>query len=304
MKKVYFIVYSEIFGSAILRGYQISRQLQKEGVRVKVINLRLNIKEAAEELVRIKDSIVIFVKKIIQEDNYFIVTLKKNKNILIWDIIDLIVQQCQPVSAQCFLDKQRKNFSVFDGAIFPNDKCRRDWRGYFKKSCITQVLFHHWDPRLKPNHAKKFSLAYVGGPENLNQKYLKNIPGLCLISWNTALFSEQLLKKILNYNCHFAIRKEGTDGFNYKSNVKLSCAAATNSNIILSRDHSFIELLDSSYPYYTNSCLKNVKNTVKFVQETYGSKIWHYALNMIDEVRNRTSIKRISKDYIQYLKHF
>lgn len=298
MKKVYFIVQSKNYGSAIMRGYQMSRQLQKEGIHTSVIDLSYDYRSA----VKIRDSIVIFVKNAIRKNRILVAALKENKNILIWDIIDCIVEQYD--SVQDFLDEEGEILIIFDGVIFANCKSRRDWQQYFKNSCISEVIYHHWDPRLKPNCAKEFSLAYVGGPENLNEEYLKNIPELGLLPWSGVIGEGQLFEKILNYNCHFSIREKGSDDFNYKPNAKLSCAAATNSNIILSRDPSFTELLDSLYPYYTNSDLESVKKILKLAQETYGTKIWHNALDMMDEVRKQTSLERICKDYIQYLKHF
>lgn len=298
MKKVYFIIPSKRYGSAIMRGYQVSRQLQKEGIHTSVIDLSCDYRNA----VKIRNSIVIFVKNAVRKNHNLIAALKKNKNILIWDIVDCIIEQYN--SVQDFLDEEQEILTIFDGTIFVNYRCRHDWQQYFKNSCISQVIYHHWDPRLKPNCAKKFSLVYVGGLHNLKWEYLKSIPELCLLPWVNSINDRRLFKKIVNYNCHFSIRKEGGGDFNYKSNVKLSCAAATNSNIILSRDPSFTDLLDNLYPYYTNSDLRSVQKTLKLAQETYASKIWHNALDMMSEVRNKTSLKKICRDYIQYLKHF
>jgi len=115
---------------------------------------------------------------------------------------------------------------------------------------------------LRPNRAKNFNLVYVGDLENIDEMYIKNIKELTHLPW----MSKQKIsfKKILNYNCHFSVREENTNEFKYKPNTKLSCASATDSNIILSRDSSFIELLDEAYPYYAKSDLKSVEDMVKY----------------------------------------
>jgi hypothetical protein len=40
---------------------------------------------------------------------------------------------------------------------------------------------------------------------------------------------------------------------------------------------------------------------VGFARETYGGDIWHKALDMMQEIRARTSIQKISGDYAAFL---
>ena len=107
-----------------------------------------------------------------------------------------------------------------------------------------------------------------------------------------------------SYNCHLFVRTEDIDSFKYKPNAKISFASATHSNIVLSKDCSNLELMDSSYPYYTNNDLASVINAVKFSKETFKTKIWSDALKMINNVKKRTSIKQIGKDYRGFIRKF
>ena len=281
-----------------MRGYQVSRQLQRNGIRANVIDLSCNHRKVKN----IKNSTVIFVKNAICKNYALINFLKENKNTLIWDIVDCIMEQYD--SVQEFFNDEKDIIKIFNGVIFPNHRGKEDWSHYFKSDCFHDVIYHHWDPRLKPNRAKNYQLAYIGGPENLKEEYADTIRELSVLKWSGILGGRNLFRRILDYNCHFSVRGEGTDDFNYKSNTKLSCASATNSNIVLTRDPSFAELLDSSYPYYTSSDMESVKKTVRYSKETYQTEIWYKALDMMREVRERTSIGKICKDYIQYLSRF
>lgn len=295
MKKVYFITRSKMYGSAIMRGYQICRWLRQNGINAHVVDLSSN----CQKVRKIKDSIVVFVKNTIAKQLDLAVCLQENKNVLLWDIIDTTIEKSDP-HPELFEDA----IKIFDGVIFPNYQSKLDWSCYVKKSCQIDAIYHHWDPRLKPNRANDFRLVHIGGPENLKDDYIANIPELNSLIWRGYSKMWSLSRKILSYNCHFSIAKEGSNEFKYKSNMKLSNASATNSNIILTRNHGYAELLDGSYPYYTSSGLPSVIRTVKYAKETYMTNVWHKALDMMREVRERTHINRIGKEYVQYLDRF
>jgi len=291
-RKIYFIIANN-WGTYIMCGYQFSNQLKVMGIESEVIN----IYQEPERIKAIKDSVVVFIKETPIDHHKIIHKLKKQRNILIWSPYDGFS-----------IVKDEQGVKMFDGALVPNKLCKRDWSSYFSKNCLCDVLYLHWDPRCVFNRAKEYRLVYAGIilPGNISEAHLKNIKGLHTIEINTTDLTKQaeIFEKIVDYSCHFSVREENSDHFKYKPNAKLSFAAGTNSNTVLSRDQSSIELLDEAYPYYTNSGMKDVIKTVDYSRDTYGSKVWNDALEMMRDIRERTSIERICNDFLEYLGKF
>jgi hypothetical protein len=274
-------------------GYHYSEQIKKLGVESEVINIH----QEPKRIKAIKESIIVFVKETPIDHHKIIQKLKKQGNTLIWtpyDGLDIV--------------KNEIGVKMFDGVFVPNRLCKRDWSSYLDKDCLCDVLHLHWDPRCMFNHAKDFRLVYAGIilPGNISEEYLKKIKDLNLVEINTTDLKkqEEIFIKVLDYNCHFSVREEGSGEFKYKPNSKLLFAAGTNSNIVLSRDQSNIEMLDESYPYYTSSDIDDVMKTVEYSKETYGTKIWNDALEMLRGIRERTSLEQICKDLLAYLGKF
>lgn len=290
-KRIHFLVPNFHIGSAITRGCQISGQLNKLGIYSRVFELDYRPKK----LEQVKDSIFIIVKAASQNSADIFSILKKNGNILIWDPLDSLVELRSDPEAR-----------MFDGVIFMNDQCIGETADYFRKDCRYGVVPHHWDKRCRVNHASRYKLLYFGDttPENIAPEHIREIKNLHCLRCNSEQLFIDLLQEIRDYNCHFSVREDHSESFKYKPAVKLSFASATDSNIILSRDYSNLELLDASYPYYTSGDLKSVKEAVAYSKETYGSKIWESALDMIRKVRKRTSIESVCRDYIQLAKCF
>jgi glycosyltransferase involved in cell wall biosynthesis len=294
-KRVYFFVEYSQSSTAIIRGYQISAQLQKNGIQSAVLDLRFEGKKIYRKLNRIKNSIIVFNKRALMNNGSCFSLLRKNRNVLIWDPVDGLIELIE-----------NKNVKQFDGIMLPNQQSINDFQQYFKKDCLLEVIHHHWDQRCLPNQAKSYSLVFVGDPtpENIDEEHIKNIEDLNIEKCNSIDDFYHLFQKVLDYSCHFSVRKRGSSSFNYKPNVKLAFASACRANIILSRDFSNLELLDFSYPYYTNSDLKSVVNMVNYTKETYQTKIWHNALAMMEEVRKKTSLENIIKKYIEFFNRF
>jgi hypothetical protein len=100
------------------------------------------------------------------------------------------------------------------------------------------------------------------------------------------------------------VRIAGSDKFLYKPNTKLVGAAASEVNIIVSKDPANLEILGPDYPYYTESDLESVREAVKFARSTYKGTEWNTGLEMLRGVRERTTTERIARDYIDYFLTF
>ncbi len=295
-KLIVFIVAGFYEGSSLNRGYQIAQELRKQGRRAIVIDVGINWNKLSRAKLRfIRNAIIIFVKV-----SSFGATerVKKKNNVVLWDLVD------RPVSYFDVL--KERNTQLFDGIIYPNQKVQIDSGQYFNNKILGCVLYHHWDPRWQFNRAKELKLCYIGSINKYNiiPEYVK-IKDINI--FENALkngVKSGLFKWALAYNLHFSVRDTKNKGFLYKPNTKVSTAAATNSNIILSNDPSNIELLDRSYPYYTESALESVIRTIDYAKKTYKSGIWKKGLSMMKEVRERTHVSQIAKDYLRFLSLF
>lgn len=285
--KVYFIV-SKPWGSMSMSGYQISEQLSKYNIRSSVVS----IQEGCEKLKEIKESIIIFIKFI---DNAALDIFRRNNNVIIWHIVDEL----------CF-NANMENANIVDGVIVPNKHTESEYKEKFKATQFA-AIYEHRDPRWQFNYASRYSLVYIGSDysENIAKEYL-SIRELKVefIDAKTDGAKYDLFKIPLKYSCHFSVRNKNSIVFKYKPCTKLAAAAATNSNIVLSKDYSNIELLDSSYPYYTTSDLESVKEIVKYSKATYGGDVWNKGLAMMAEVREKISVETTTKSYIEFFKRF
>lgn len=290
-RRTHFLVANRHIGSTLTRGDQISQQLNQLGIYSRVFELDYSLKRVED----IKDSIFIIVKAAPQNKYDILSALKKNGNILVWDPVDSLEDLRGEAEA-----------SLFDGVILSSNKCKDETVSYFRNNCAYGVIPHHWDRRCLVNHAQDYQLLYFGDttPENISQEYINEIEELHTEKCSNEKSFLNILRSIAGYNCHFSVREDHSDSFKYKPAVKVSFASATNSNIILSRDYSNVELLGASYPYYTDSNLESVKKTVQYSKETFGTKVWVDALAMMKDVRERTSIYNVCNEYIRYLKYF
>lgn len=296
LRKIYFIIASS-YGSYVLYGNQISEELNNKGYDAEVIN----VFNEPKRVKGLKNSIVVFIKAAALNHHRLLRRLKKNHNTLIFNPADGFLH------ADINL-KEDIGLQYFDGVIMSNQLSKKDWSVYFKNDCAHEIIYHHWDYRVQPNVADNYKLLYAGivRKDNIEQELINGIEDLNIVEINSTdeKTIEQFFEKIKEFNCHFSVRKNETKEFKYKSNVKLSLASATNSNLILTRDQSYIELLDESYPYYTDYGLELVKEKIAYSKDTYGTKVWNDGLEMLAEVKERTSLNRISSDYINFFSKF
>ena len=112
------------------------------------------------------------------------------------------------------------------------------------------------------------------------------------------------------WSCHYGVRAPWIEDYesywSNKSATKLITAAGSGANIITSLDPAICQLIDNSYPYsidtttqifkkdYLNICNEMVKK----VRETYLSKIWFDGLDILKEVKEKTSCEVVTQQYI------
>jgi hypothetical protein len=244
------------------------------------------------EMRQIRDSIVIYVK---HPELTELQILKQNNNIVIIDVVDAIADS---------------NYSMHDLNVLPYDSIIVPTRGLmmFGSSNHSQLVFyipHHWDMRhlthINAYDRDSFRLAYIGyAAPGGGLYYNEHVPDLAIVDdW-----ADQT-RLSPYYTCHYSIRPDGTHHYHYKPNSKISAAAAVGSNIIHSYDDAALDLISSEYPYFTKSTPQDIQNTIEYAKETFAGPVWNHGLQMMAELKHRTSLDTIvSQDYINYLSMF
>jgi hypothetical protein len=291
---VYFLVENTSLASSVMRGGQVAAEMLRQGVFAQVIDLS---DQGVERAGRIKNGIVVFIKNTLKGLTPLMPELKRRNNFLVWDPIDGLLDL-----------KDDPGLGMVDGVIFSNERSVREYRHFLGPDCNFHVISHHWDPRCRPNTAGSFKLVFLGDPtpENIAQEHIDNVAGLTLETVKAArdVKDKDLFSRMTAYSCHFSVRKEESASFIYKPAPKIAMASAMRANIILSRDYSNLEVLDRSYPFYTSAKLDDVLRVTACARDSYGTRAWRDALDMMAAVRERTSLPKIAKDYINHFKKY
>jgi hypothetical protein len=194
--------------------------------------------------------------------------------------------------------RRRGNTAIF--------KSRRALDDFATDRAESVVLYHQWDPRYRPHQAglSELKVAYLG--HRRSWKRWDEIPGVTCID-EDALRSAgrygDLMTAALPFNCHLSIREEERE-FLYKPNAKVSTAAACDVNLITTPDEISVELLGPDYPYYTDADRASLARALEKARETLGGALWEQGLRAMAEVRERTRIERIARDYVEYFRRF
>lgn len=293
-RNIYFLVENMALASSVLRGQQIATELLQQGVFAQVIDLS---DTDPQRVRRISNGIVVFIKSAFKLQARLLEQLQRQQNILIWDPVDGLAVLCHELEVK-----------LFDGVIFSSRRAAQHYRGSFHERCREHVIYHHWDPRCRSHQAKAFSLVYLGDttPENLCQEHVENLRELVIEPVKLArdVKEKNLFERMMAYSCHFSVRKEEFESFIYKPAPKLALASAMGANIILSRDYSNTEILDSRYPFYTSAEMNDVLRVVDLARESYGGRTWNEALGMMRDVRERTSLRSVAREYVTQFRNY
>ncbi len=282
-------------GSAVMRSVQICKNIQR---RFKFINCKFTL-----EYENIHNSIFLFVKDNFGLNLDILKKVKLNNNTIIFDVLDLYDVNTNNIPD--IIDNQYMNY--IDILIVNNSYMRRK---YFKLNIPIYIVPHHFDERLLKNKnipkLNNFKLIYNGelGLKNENCLYVEELKNeYNLIHCNNFIeYTQKYLKK--NY-CYVSIRKEGTYEFKYRPLMKLAHAAATESNIIITKDKSVIDFIDKDYPYLLDdSSYESVKKMIEYAKSTFNKDTWKKGINIMKELKLRLNINHIvSYDYMKIFRY-
>ena len=294
--------YGGINDSGGMRGGQISNKLTNSFEKLILKN----------QNVHDKDKIVIILKEWASNIE-LLKYLKNNNNKIILDVIDwLDVNKYNPqnnIDVPNFFPDLLKEY--YDGYIVNNTKMK-DW--WYKnmdpnKNKPVFVIPHHWDERFANlplvEYSKQPYFYYLGyqGHENQNCLHV------------TQLLNNQLLYSNRNGQQYFQdrpvngvqinIRKEGSWEYCFKPATKLSIASAMDSIIITTYDWSIQDILSEDYPYLLKSSeYKETEKMFQYVKETYQKEEWFKAKQMLEQVKEKTSLNEIIKLYLEIENYF
>lgn len=239
--------------------------------------------------------------------------LKRNGNKILLDVIDwLDVDKYHPnlnINEPNFFPHLYKEY--FDGYIVNNSRMKNWWQRNMDND-INKPIFiipHHWDERFsklpehKYEHVPYFYYLGYRGHENQNCLYVEKLLNDGLL-YDDRQGSRYFADKPVD-GCQISIRKEGSWEYCFKPCTKLSIAASMESVMITTYDWSVMDILPSNYPYLLLSTeYEDVVNMFKKVKETYNTSEWFLAKNMMEHVKNHSSIDYIASLYTQIEKHF
>ena len=272
MKKIY-IVYDDAErneGSVQIRGFQIYHKLKDSNY-----NFDISIMPISEALERnLKKSIILCVKP----KTYNVYRRLDSSNFIIFDVLDTIAKL------------ENADLKQFSTAIFCSDKIRNRYAQKFKYPELCTTIYHQWDERftegllLSDAKQEKFSIGYFG--EQIKAKFY------CGIEKDMSMYYQNYFDLLNKHNCHYVIKP---DNFmrNYEPLTKISTAAKVGAPVITLPDHA-TELLGRNYPYYVNT---TIKETIAKAKESFGGYEWNLARQIMRDVKKRTSLSVIIKEY-------
>jgi len=311
---IYFVVTNTLLGSAILRGIQISDQLNKNNIPSRVITQK-------EIPINVKNSIFIWIK----DFNLKLISQLSN-NFHIYDILDSYVSKPKSLIHGALDD------NAFNNIIVNNIYMLNQIKNKTKFSGKASVIHHHWDPRIihsKKIHQNQLNFGYFGSIKSLSHtdnflhyQNLVNNFNIELYDCESGQYTTTLIKEkkdfnfsrnvsainnlVFNFNCHFSIRDVGTNTFNYKTTSKLATASSLNHNIITTYEKSIEDILPMDYPFILkDSKLSTIIDMIKFVKEDYNNEktSWNLGLSIMQEIKNKLSIETITIQYINLIKN-
>lgn len=258
----------EDWGTTIMRGFDIAKKLNID---------------------------VIEINNLINPENLRIVSLKmsdysnllkiSDKNEIVIDMVDFK------------LESQLQIFKNFSFGIFTSDEQKEKYKNYFKnpEKCVT--IYHHWDQRfknIKIEEMESLKICYFG--EKKKCHLFNEFTDIEYNHIDGKNFKDNI-QKYKYYNCHYIMKPENHEKL-IQPMTKLSTAAILNCPVIVQKANQYVELLGDRYPYYVNdNKSESIRECIDLIKKTYRQKEWKISLDIMKEVKKRTSFNQIINEY-------
>lgn len=339
LSKIYFLVNNPNNGSSTLRAFQIADALKTYGYNTTIYSLKslrslewkefdknlpaserprrpprnkfmvYDMEDKPHMLGSIKNSIVIVLKRLQQSQINYLKRSGKNK--LILDPVDYIYWIQYPALYS--------TLSSYNAIICCNQEMKKHILTKYPHPEKVHVIYHHWDVRLRDRNVNyieekcPFGILFSGFVEGISKENSlpDNLNCYYLDQFNIQMTSDIVSHPDLKIPYHYNVRMNNTWNTKYKSNIKLSNAAALGSNIVTTADQSYKEIFEligesiQNYPYVTTFEVEKVDDIIKLAQNDYENAIsgqnntnWHKGLEIMNKIKDITDLNNIIKSYV------
>jgi hypothetical protein len=214
--------------------------------------------------------------------------LKKQDNIIIADFVDAV--------------PEKEIVEFIDVLVAASLSAYINYSKNWPQKQIHYIT-HHVDPRIsKPKHDgfnKRPRLGYFGEIVNtIKSDKIAELVDFYLVDTSNDN-SATWLNPISEYNCHYGVRQtRKIDG--YKPFTKGFIAAHCEANIIVQESATDVKYyLGVDYPYLLpdDPDERDILYMLQRVLAEYGGSEWNYGLEIMREVRERSSHERVIRDF-------
>jgi hypothetical protein len=259
-------------GSTDIAADQMTVALRRRGVAARAI--------FAAVIASVRDAVLVVIKR---ADLAHLLAAKMRGNAIVVDVHDTIVFR-----------RGVRYSALYDGMIFRNERGRMDF-GKGRPGAVT--IPHHWDDRYGPHRAPldRLRLAYIGE--------VRSFPADWAPFPEVTMVVDDWFARAPEFNAHLSMRRPGREML-YKPNMKVASAAVCGAVLVTTRDCSALEHLGEGYPFYSGPEREDVGAAIRRAGEAVGGPAWTHALATLAEVKQRTSLERITDRYVDYLQRF
>ena len=211
-------------------------------------------------------------------------------NILCFDYIDSIEKKFQIFYASVLIASSIKQF-IYYKSKYP-DK-------------IIHLINHHVDPRINIHKQNNYELKIGYFGEKENGLYLDKLQDFLIPNYiNTKENSNSnWISQLNKFNAHYIVRKTNNKKV-FKPFLKGFTAAHCASNVIAYKfDGDSHFYLNDEYPYLLeNDSFKNTIDMFNYMQDTFKTDIWLKGLEIMKEVKYKSSKKYIVNQFTTLMK--
>jgi len=292
MRNIIFVGYNTL-GACKMRGIQTVQALEKyNNIKAPYI-LGGTFVETVND---IKDTIIVFVGEPLHIVNLqMLEVLKKNNNILVYDVIDNFCFSHTNIFYNIGLVDQYKHLDII---IHTNSYSKNKIEEYLP-NVKHIVIPHQWDIDNEnislPDTVNTNIASYIGGLGGfqLNKKILD---GYVNVFDNTLNGNDQHTK----YNIHSSFRASNTLDYLYKPCTKLAVASCFGAILLTSREESVVDIIGESYEFYIHN-EDDFKKKIDWIRGMDINEINRYRDNM-KAVKEYLSPKLTANRYFNLLK--
>ena len=277
MKKVY-LVYEK-------------KNSNSKKIKTDTINISNNINITNYKKILIKSKSIYYFLKVKKINLDIIKLLKKKKNTLIYESLDIFINNDNINS----YIKQLFFLKFFDILICNNHTIKKILKEFFPHLNFF-VIYHEFDNRFKNSNIINKKIYYLGSlnkfslSDSINKYSITHIP--------TGGKHNKNLHKSSYCGIHIDFLLKNNFYYNLHTSTKLSTCLFFNSIFICNKIPVYYEILGSDYPLYINDDLTNINKVIENAYKILDNKEkYNEYLNNMKKYKIMLSPKNTSNEY-------